>query len=308
MHYSMSIVIGSIARDVAPYVKTIMESYNRLKSLCKREIQYVIFENDSVDGSVSLLRKWADDDKSVHFYSETVDTSIFRARNTFNNPCKYEVIAYARNRLMTYVKSIENVQTVIFMDMNNENAWPVENILNVLEIPHDQYDALICNGINSSGCIIDTFSFRDLSTAFGPEIMGDLYYEPDYQKEIKKNFFNHEGTIPVFSAFNGLAVLNRELLDKTEYSAFPTKELNEFYRNTCDKFVLEVHPCVNEKHIGMFAFPDKDIFYYNFNNFNIPIISPHVTFFAKLQAAGHNQIMICPFLEWKWYKDTLFIL
>ena len=304
----MTLLIGSIAKDVSRYLKNVKDSYKSLKKSSEKEVRYVIYESNSVDGSYELLKQWADEDASVHVHTERIDSNIFRARNEHNQPCKYEIIAHARNRLMSFMKSYENVETVMLIDMNNENNWPIDGIVRCLDIPKDKYDALICNGIESTGGIIDACSFRDMSTVFGPEVMGDLYDDERYQKDAHKNFLNSVQPIPVFSAFNGLAILNRSLLDKTEYSAFPTVELDMFYRNACDKIVIEVHPCIHEKHIGMFAFENNDIFYYNYKNFNLPIISPHVAFFAKLQASQHNQIMICPFLEWKWYKETLFIM
>jgi len=297
----MSIVLASTARNISRFLSTIVHSYNKLKKY-QKDIQYVIYENNSTDNTVVKLKEWASQDSSIHIYTETIDLTQFKARNSLNEPCKYEIIAYARNRLLNYLQHHDqDASTVILIDMNNENEWPIESIMKALEFPKDQYDVLICNGIKACGSIVDIFSFRDLNTFYGPEVMPTLYYTSEYTTK-SYMYVNH--MISIYSGFNGLAIFNRDVIHKSDYSAFPTAELNKGYQNTCDKLIINVDPSFIEKHIGMYMF-NTDIFYYNFENFNYPIISPHVSFFAKLHAQNISRVFLCPFLEWKWYKETL---
>lgn len=305
--------VASIARDIRRYVDVVKKSFTELKCKSKVPVHYVIYENDSQDDSDKLLLEWSANDKHIHVLTEKIPLDAMKARDTLNQPCKYEMCALARNNLLAFLRKVEEMHDlkadhVVMLDMNNHNAWPCDAILECLMLQQD-FDMLVSNGIRSDGSICDPFSFRDDSLSFGQEVMGDIYQDSEIQKRVhKKSFLNSSILMPITSGYNGLAIIKRVALDHVTYSAFPSFELNQYYRNTCDRLLIECHPCINEKHVGMFLFKDKTIFYHNYRDFNYPIVSPHVTFCMSLIAHGYNRIFLCPQLEWKWYIDTFFIL
>jgi hypothetical protein len=216
------------------------------------------------------------------------------------------------------------------IDMDNPVPFPVDAILKCIARDPDGFDALVCNGLNSSGQIYDTYAYRDAQFPFGPEIMRDAFWSGHHQYYMRTAvhnntlFFNRQlrenparlPYVPILSGFNGLCIFRREALMGLRYSAVPTAEMNAEY-----EALYSIPPfsntIVNGASVGIHLFPndndtpkddkdshkddkDKGIFYFHNSGHNFPVVCEHVPLFAAMRASNRRRIYLCTDLVWNW--------
>jgi len=220
---------------------------------------------------------------------------------------------------------------VVMIDMDNPVPFPVDAILKCIARDPDGFDALVCNGLNSSGHIYDTYAYRDAQFPFGPEIMRDVFWSGHHQYYMQTAvhnqtlFFKRQikqrlPYIPITSGFNGMCIFRREALmggmrppcdplgnsidQPLRYSAVPTAELNAEY-----EALYSIPPfsntMVNGASVGIHLFPNdkcnkKGIFYFHNSGHNFPVVCEHVPFFAAMRAQNRRRIYLCTDLVWNW--------
>lgn len=220
------------------------------------------------------------------------------------------------------------VGSLVMIDMDNPVPFPVDAILKCIARDPDGFDALVCNGLNSSGQIYDTYAYRDAQFPFGPEIMRDAFWSGHHQYYMRTAvhnntlFFNRQlrenparlPYVPILSGFNGLCIFRREALMGLRYSAVPTAEMNAEY-----EALYSIPPfsntIVNGASVGIHLFPkdDKDshkddnnhsnskgIFYFHNSGHNFPVVCEHVPLFAAMRASNRRRIYLCTDLVWNW--------
>ncbi len=208
-------------------------------------------------------------------------------------------------------------RSLVMIDMDNPVPFPVDAILKCIARDPDGFDALVCNGLNSSGQIYDTYAYRDAQFPFGPEIMRDVFWSGHHQYYMRTAvhnqtlFFNRQikqnparlPYVPILSGFNGLCIFRREALMGLRYSAVPTAEMNAEY-----EALYSIPPfsntIVNGASVGIHLFPkddkDKGIFYFHNSGYNFPVVCEHVPLFAAMRARNHRRIYLCTDLVWNW--------
>ena len=213
---------------------------------------------------------------------------------------------------------------VVMIDTDNPVPFPVDAILKCIARDPDGFDALVCNGLNSSGQIYDTYAFRDAQFPFGPEIMRDAFWSGHHQYYMRTAvhnqtlFFNRQlrenparlPYVPILSGFNGLCIFRREALMGLRYSAVPTAEMNAEY-----EALYSIPPfsntIVNGASVGIHLFPkdendsnnnsnNKGIFYFHNSGYNFPVVCEHTSLFAAMRAKNHRRIYLCTDLVWNW--------
>jgi hypothetical protein len=214
---------------------------------------------------------------------------------------------------------------VVMIDTDNPVPFPVDSVLRCIARDPDGFDALVCNGLNSSGQIYDTYAYRDAQFPFGPEIMRDAFWSGHHQYYMRTAvhnqtlFFNRQlrenparlPYVPILSGFNGLCIFRREALMGLRYSAVPTAEMNAEY-----EALYSIPPfsntIVNGASVGIHLFPndkgndthkddnDKGIFYFHNSGYNFPVVCEHTSLFAAMRARNHRRIYLCTDLVWNW--------
>lgn len=303
----MKILLAGICKNIEQNVSIITKSFEELSRYfdCKA----LFYENNSCDKTSAYLCEWSNKDNRVKIITEyiTLDKLLESgfARTWNNLPCRMEVIAKARNKLMEYIESDEykDIDYVIMIDMDNPVILPVEKINEVLNNSSYNFDALICKGTNN-GDMYDTYAYRDEKYPFGPEYLGEEFWSASHQNNIKQNVRNDKrDIIPVYSAFNGMAIFRRLSIKGIKYSASPTKYLDDLYRKY--KHLSPMPAPI--KHIdgqlqGIYLFGENGIWYKNNSGYNFPVVCEHVTFFLEMRNKGFDKIFLCNKLEWEWKR------
>ena len=353
------IILCGVCKNVASTLPVIRAAFEELVSKAGVPCWAVFYENNSDDGTDAELLKWASEAPHqviVKCEKFTRDEELARgaARTVDNQPCRMEQIAHARNKLLDMLlgeRSSPNPSSgeptaqapvptvpvggavvpvgsspakyVVMIDTDNPVPFPVNAILKCIARDPDGFDALVCNGLNSSGQIYDTYAYRDAQFPFGPEIMRDVFWSGHHQHYMRTAvhnntlFFNRQikqnparlPYVPILSGFNGMCIFRREALMGLRYSAVPTAEMNAEY-----EALYSIPPfsntIVNGASVGIHLFPDnnnsnnnsnnKGIFYFHNSGYNFPVVCEHTTLFAAMRARNRRRIHLCTDLVWNW--------
>ena len=295
----MKVLMAGIGRNIEnsiPFLKTNFESLAAVVEDCG----VAIYENNSTDLSPELLRSWSEADNRVDTICEKVpiegQLNRGKARTWDNEPCRLEIITDARNRLLQMIRNpkYSTYDLVLMMDLDIPQPLPAHETLKAIETFPVDAAAVFSFGLNSAGKMYDMHPYRDSVFPFGPEILGDEFFSIPNQKR----FFRHTSNLkqydfyPVFSAFNGAALYRRDLLVGCSYSAAPTKDLDDFYRDQADRLGKSPSDWFpGNTHIastlqGVYLFGAESFFYRNNSGYNFPVTIGHSTLHATLMKYG----------------------
>lgn len=210
----MKIILCGVARDCAdrlPYSLKILEKIGAMFEECT----FILHENDSIDGTRSVLtefvRKHANVDFSFRVQSETKE----QWTNYQNGkPYRPEQIARARNIVLEKAMShaYDRFTHVAWMDLDFVLEPDYDGIAELFT--REDWDGVFANGVAPNGCYWDWFALRDRSYPQGVETLGDAWYALK-----RPHHFIGEEWWPVKSAFGGFAVYKRESLRGSMYSS-----------------------------------------------------------------------------------------
>lgn len=137
----------------------------------------------------------------------------------------------------------------------------------------------------------------------GPEVLGDVYHVLDVNaakaRAMSDALLERREPLAVAGGFMGVALCSASHLLKAypkdgpkkkttvraTFSAFPTREMDHYYRMSCDAFVIPATYTFYGSAIGMFMFKDYDIFYHNTRGYNYPVVDPFAAWTASLRHA-----------------------
>ena len=117
-----TVVICALARDCAPALSRNLPWLDALSSHFKRA-DTVIFENDSKDGSKSLLAAWASGRRRTTIFLEDFGTDTTPARNATNFHPSYsrsriQKMARYRNKYLEFASRLDGVEYLIVIDLD----------------------------------------------------------------------------------------------------------------------------------------------------------------------------------------------
>jgi len=197
---------------------------------------------------------------------------------------------------------------------------PVDRILFRLANYPDSLDAVFANGISltRNGMYYDHFAFRDFRFPFDQDVIGE---KRSFEMVSAKGHLVGEpipfkppfpASIPVWSAFGGMAIYRGAAIRGKRYSAFPTPALDAIYRAFINdnpehpfvKLVKESQSDVKTHQdgclLGLYPFEKREnggLFYFNCHGYNVPIVCEHVTFHAEMVLSGSlGKMVVDPML------------
>lgn len=219
---SSNVAIVGICRNISQVLDHAVARMYKTASLFN-DYCFIIYENDSNDGTSSRLKEYASQDDNFVLLQETL------GRNQFTNTRDYNRAVYLsgiRNKYLSTLKDIPNIDYVIVVDLDLEGGWSYDGILNSLS--HKGWSAMTSNGLlfrektvtvkgsesNQSfsemeSIFFDTWAFRGL---------GDKYPLKDGELH-SKSFFRGEEPVKVFSNFGGMAIYKYDDIVRCEYGA-----------------------------------------------------------------------------------------
>jgi hypothetical protein len=291
----MKLIFGTICRNIESQFNTL---YTFLQNIIDvfPEAHICIYENNSTDSTATLLNKCKEISANIQIVSEFISKEVLltkcEARTWDNTPCRMEIIAFARNKLLDMINSVtyEDEDRIILFDADMYKPIDIQQIKERLSI---NADAIFANGVKQSGGnYYDMYALRSSRlTPIGPEILGDSFWKSMRSIAITE-------ITPVFSAFGGLCIYKGSSVRDNAYSGTPTSDFHELNKRIVKQLQITLPP-VNTHIVGalqgVYLF-DRDIFYVNNSGYNFPVICEHSTFHARMYMRGQTKMYIDPAL------------
>jgi len=133
-----SVVICGIVRDEMPNLLHVTRRIERLGTRFG-EYRVIVFENDSVDGTLGYLRAWSKDNRRVDVLSERLHHPPCSLRATAERVA--DRADYRNRYLEAAVETCRNESLLIVVDFNLPGGWSNRGIAHSLG--HDAWDAMI---------------------------------------------------------------------------------------------------------------------------------------------------------------------
>ncbi len=241
-------VIAGCAKDIESYVRISTSKMTDIGNLFE-DYKIIIFENDSKDNTLNLLKIFEKNNKNVIIISE----KGLNKKPGFTRTCK---LAHARNKIIEYVEdnNLTNYDYFINMDMDERGSEKL-NIQNLKEILEDNsfndwavitanqekyYDfwALRTNKNNLNCWSSNGLCFK------GQMDLKNWFNNNEYHK-FNDNSINENSTpISVLSAFGGLGIYKMEYIKGCRYNSNKIKNLKK-RNNDCEH--VSFHKCILNK-------------------------------------------------------------
>jgi hypothetical protein len=289
-----------IVKDIAPSIP-ILKLFSNLIFKKFPDAKFILYENNSRDGTADLLKEWAATNDAIRVISEMIDPCTqldsCKARTWDNKPCRMELIAAARNRLMELLWEASPAPNdlVVIMDFDISKIPTMQTLFKYLEHFPEDADAIFANGVSAkSNAYYDLYALRTLANPVGPEIIGEQFW-----KKMSYITFPQTDTtlIPVISAFGGIGIYRAGAIKGAKYSGVVTPNLDKLY-----KTLFSIQPALKTAYeqtamrvrdgvlhaIKLYG----DILYQNNSGYNFPVVCEHSTFHADMAAAGYTRLFI----------------
>ena len=203
-----NVLICGIARNCEKILPYTIARIERLGSLF-RSYHVYIYENDSIDQTLSLLNNWKKENRKITIKSETLSPPPFTDPK---GEVRLKYMAAARNNYLAYAKQYNKkkpVDYLIFVDCDLRGGWSYDGVLN--SIGQD----IEWHGIGSNSlCYIskdnewtklfyDQFAFRSSNS----------WQEIDKFANGSFVFNRGEPLVSVNSCFGGLCIYKPSILE-----------------------------------------------------------------------------------------------
>lgn len=223
--HESTILICGVCKDIQDALPNTIKYTEALGRKFKK-YQIIIYENNSSDNTVALLKEWAEANPNVNIFTENLSDSSLPASRT-------ERIARARNVILEIAgaPAYSDYKYFIMADLDFQMPWPVNEVVEVIESPIE-WDCVSANSLLPNGDYWDRYAFRNENFPLGPELIGSNWWS-----DVTVSWFKieSENWKPVYSAFGGLAIYKRDVVTRFRYSGVVTKDLKQFYRKIIHK-------------------------------------------------------------------------
>ncbi len=201
-----NVVIVGCARDIESYLSNTKQKLQMLKSLFKNT-QIIIYENDSKDKTLDILKEW-NDEKFIRLITE----KNVRGSRT-------ERLAYARNILYNEALK-QNFDFLLVIDLDNViTDLSKEAILSCFNLKEDW--AMV--GANQKNNYYDIWALRTYDDWMNFDFLHCMNYEKKSSKYCLDGRSKHipadDKPIQVKSCFGGTGIYKRKYLNDCSYGS-----------------------------------------------------------------------------------------
>lgn len=303
---SRKLIVAGICRNICKEFPKALKRLEELQALLP-DTQFIIYENNSDDGTKEVLSTVSGREGWLVVSENVPDEVIRGACKGFsydNKPCRMEVIAWARNKLLAEIGKVaekEGLYHVLMIDLDIWD-WNPAQVPEVLKI--EGWDALCVNGMAYACNYRDALAFRSHRFPFGPEQLGEYWWKKTSVK-IHRQVLRH-GLVPVYSAFGGMTVYRWEAIEGLRYSGSIDEEYHkDVLARSNEPLGLATRfdlwkarrKLQREREVnGSDLFGDGSI-YLNNSGYDHPVVCEHVPFHAAMRNRGAGRIFICT--QWK---------
>lgn len=207
-----SIVICGLARNIEAFLANTMARLEFTGRLFK-DYRIIVYENDSTDQTLPMLRQWAENNSKVHLITETLGMPVNPGTRDM---ARVDRMARYRNICRNYiVQHYADWPYTMVVDMDLPGGWSYDGLAN--SFGHNHWDFIGSNGLldinpprgrgNRRTVYYDAWAFR----SFGRP-------EPHEAQEVNPMVFKRgQLLLPVFSCFGGLGLYTTQAMVKCEY-------------------------------------------------------------------------------------------
>lgn len=320
------VVICGVCKDVAdrvPYSIRIMEKIGALFD----DYRVVVYENNSVDKTPEILRKWGEANPKVLAISEHLEQKeqeqLFVNRLENNEFFHPEAIARARNIVLDHAMSDEyrDFTYLIWMDMDFKLEPDYEAFEEVFS-SDGQWDAVFAYGVDPRPVYWDWYAFRDQRCPLGSELLGHEWWYWPKQLELTKE----SDWYPVYSAFGGCGIYKKSSIEGCRYSALVNPDLAQFAHNiilhspphpvvikyldsikSARRYIaIDIPSCtlpdIRDPQIAITTNGTPSDIMWRMSSFvyKYPSVCEHVTFHASMIVRGNDKLFINPRLIFRY--------
>lgn len=322
------VMICGVCRNVEKELACTMKMTEEIGALFQ-EYRIVIYENNSTDWTVPILKEWERRNPRVYVMSENLSHSELTNQivNRLKDESFYrpELIARARNIVLDRVLSDDYAEFpyIIWVDMDFRRPASLEGIVEIFRSDRE-WDAVFAYGIDPWDVYWDWYAFRDDRCPLGSELLGnDWWYVPKIW-----GLSASDEWYPVYSAFGGCGIYKKSSIAGCRYAAVVTKDLEEVAKQCIHKGIQTDHPQIKaylelNKQVSstvtidravsglpMILDPTKGILCSNSDDaliwrmssfvYQYPSVCEHVTFHASMIVRGHGKLFINPRLIFRY--------
>jgi len=303
----MRILFGTIMRNIEASMMYVVDVCCQIAQQLP-DSHIFIYENNSDDITRAYFPLLQTLNQNIHIQSETLvmaeQLELCKARTWDNKPCRMELIAAARNKLLKMLDTfgVQDDDYVVMFDADMDAPLNIQQIVMRIQTFPQDVDAIFANGMNRNRrTYYDLYAYRDRENLYGPEIIGDSFWNNMKSFEVT----THR---QILSGFGGLAIYRGRCMKDNSYSAVPTADLDALYKSLGTK---TGRPTLKHNGVllGMYLFGTgpfadgvsinpNDIFYVNNSGYNFPVVCEHSTFHARLTMRGQGTFLLDPSLHY----------
>jgi hypothetical protein len=302
-----NVIICGVVKNVQHCIQNNIILARKLGEKCN-SYKIVIYENNSTDNTKNILKSYKND-IDCKIIMENIDDNIIKQTSKIwaytkitgsDHPCRIEQISNARNKLIDEINKDEYLKydTVVLVDLDSQ-YWDIGGVLESIEIIQKNKNiVLYANSQQYYDYYALRGSYNGIHNLFGPELTGDYFW-----KNFKNIFINSCELVPVYSAFNGIGVMNKEIFKKYRYDCIVNNEVKKTYQtimtNHNDTYNL-LAPYIQTE-CSKFPGGDRDgeLFWKNNSGYNKPVICEHVPFNFHLINNGYKIYINPKMLYWR---------
>jgi len=227
----LNIVITGLCKNILPVLDhTIARLYQTSKLF--NDYRFIVYENDSEDGTSERLKEYASKDDQFILLQESTGHKGFDSTSKTLDRALY--LSMLRNKCKNLIVDLKDykIDYVIVIDLDLEGGWSYDGIINSFAYDLDGWSAMTANGIRyedrvtrtgdqeSRACcrlFHDTWAYRDYGCE---ELAEDRSHLGARSRGVSGYCFERgDPPVEVFSNFNGLGIYRFEDIIRCEYGA-----------------------------------------------------------------------------------------
>jgi hypothetical protein len=244
------VIFAGITRDNAEDLPKMLDFMEDFGSKFK-DYRVVIFENDSKDNSVEILKKYERRNSKIKIISENF--------NLQKRP-SIKFLADIRNKYLDEINSsssYDDFDILIFVDLDMKYGFDLRGILHSFS-KIESWDMVCSNGIfTKSGKMWDAFAFRNDEFPYGLDKLSHEVYWSDIVPKIQKIYDPKSDLLPVYSCFGGIGIYKKKFIEGCRYDSI---------KGDCEH--IPFHKCMREKNgARIFMNPAQLIRYRHYSMF-----------------------------------------
>jgi hypothetical protein len=256
-----SLSICSIVRDCGMNLKNNIPRIELLRTLFK-DSEVIVFENDSKDNTLEVLRNWERSSSKINIFSEvfnssTIPTDSVEHGNRYFSKYRIGKMVTFRNKYLHFLNNNGiNRDYVIIIDLDISN-FDIDGIIHSFGM-QTPWDCISANGISLSSRFVK--QYHDSYALIEHGRLNDVQTE----QSIRVNRIRYsamktgQGPLAVDSAFGGLAVYKWNSIKDLYYSCLD----NNDDRVQCKSEHVGLHKMMKDKgHFNIYINPAMKVKY-----------------------------------------------